>query len=191
MSWEHFCKLGNVPEWYQNVNYKHLKVKDPFNEFDYFKMAKSFIKKPFSIVLSGDPGRGKTHFSFALMRGLLDAGSCGLGDLRFFKSKEFDDRVLQQIKQFGTSSEFLNYNKDYDFLFLDDFGVETSSDRVIRDYYDLIDSRLYNFKTTVISTNLTEKKLSLAFGDRISSRLKEFTWIRFRGADLRGENARL
>lgn len=186
MTWKQFCDLGNVPKWYQDVHYQTLKIPHTSEGDSYIRMAESFIQKPRSLVLCGGPGRGKTHFSYALMRGLFDSSYCGLGSLRFFRSKEFDDRILQETNQFGSAREFLKTAKDYQFLFLDDFGVERATERSLRDYYDLLDGRLYNMKTTVISTNLNDKGISENFGDRLYSRLKEFIWIEFDGPDLRG-----
>lgn len=189
MSWKQFCDLGNVPKWYQSVDYQTLRIPERADGDSFVRMAKSFIDNPRSLVLRGEPGRGKTHFSYALMRGLLDHKRCGLADLRFFRSKSLDDKILAEIYTYKSSVNLLEEVKSYPFLFLDDFGIEREGDRTSRDYYDIIDSRLYNMKTTVISTNLTDKAISHYFTDRMFSRLKEFVWIEFDGPDLRGGNS--
>jgi DNA replication protein DnaC len=193
MTWKEFCDIGkdsgvpsNVPLWYQSVNYKKLRIPPRANGKSYEQMAESFLEKPRNIVLFGPPGRGKTHFTFALIRGLFDRELVGLGNLRFYKSKSLDDRILEEFKRFGSCTHFLRKLAEIPYLFLDDFGVERETDRTSRDYYELLDSRLYNMKTTVISTNLEEKAITNYFGDRVYSRLKEFIWVRFDGPDLRG-----
>lgn len=188
MSWKQFCDLGNVPKWYQNVDTKTLKI--PLNKEgdSYVRMANSFIENPRSLVLFGGPGRGKTHFTFSIIRGLLDSLTCQLHDLRFFRAKELDDKLLLESKQWGSSKGILDQIKDYQYLFLDDFGMERGTERTIREFYDLLDYRLYNMKTTILTTNLDESKMSEYYLERVYSRLKEFIWIEFDGPDLRGGN---
>ncbi len=185
MSWKQFCEL-NVPRWYHDVSIQTLKIPPRADGDTYDRMAYSFINNPRNVVLWGGAGRGKTHFSFALMRGLLDKFPMLLRDMRFFKSKDLDDRILADTKQYGTASDFLRSLKQLDYLFIDDFGMERATDRAKVDYYDLIDARLYNMKTTIISTNLDERAMGEYFGERIYSRFKEFIWIEFDGPDLRG-----
>jgi DNA replication protein DnaC len=185
MSWEKFSSLC-VPKWYQGVSIEKLKIPSRSDGDTYERMGKSFIGKPRNVVLWGGAGRGKTHFSFALMRGLLEKNPDLYGHIRFFKSKELDDRILENTKQYGSASDFLKSMKEIQYLFIDDFGMERATDRAKIDYYDLLDTRLYNMKTTVISTNLDERAMGEYFGERVYSRLKEFIWIEFDGPDLRG-----
>jgi DNA replication protein DnaC len=186
MTWKQFCDLGNVPRWYQSVEIKNLTIPRRADGDSYERMAKSFIQKPQNVVLFGPAGRGKTHFTFALMRGLLDSRPDLLPHIRFFKSKELDDRILAEAKQYGSAGEFLRTIKEIKYLFVDDFGMERGTERSIRDYYDIIDARLHDMQTTVISTNLNESLMGEYFGERVYSRLKEFIWVEFDGPDLRG-----
>lgn len=187
MTWKQFCELeGNVPLWYQNVSHKNLRIPKSADGEDYQHLAELFIANPCNLILRGPPGRGKTHFTYSLIRGLFDSGRARLGDIRFYKSKSFDDRIMDEVQKYKSCTHFIKSVCEIPFFFLDDFGVERDTERANRDYYDFLDTRLYNLKTTVISTNLTEKAITDHYGDRVYSRFKEYFWIDFDGPDLRG-----
>jgi len=192
MSWKEFCLLPDengrtqVAKWYQEVDYRNLKIPQREDGECYKEICKSFLKKPMNLVLTGQAGRGKTHFSYCLLRGLFDFCHVNLGDIRFFKSKALDDRILREINIYHSAASFLSSLAEVEYLFIDDFGIERDSERTNRDYYELLDARLYECKTTVISTNLSEEGIAEHFKGRIYSRLKEFIWMEFDGPDLRG-----
>lgn len=185
MSWDKFCKLGNVPEHYVNVHIDKMDIPRKQGLKSFQTLANNFIKSPKNYIFRGIPGTGKTHFTFSLIRGLLDFYPNVLCDIRFFKSTVLDSQLLAYTKQYGEASVFMNHLKELDFLFIDDFGLESDTSRLFLQYNDLIDSRLYNNKKTIISTNLKDEQIVKSFGDRVLSRLKEYSWIEFDGPDLR------
>jgi DNA replication protein DnaC len=71
-------------------------------------------------------------------------------------------------------------------LVLDDFGIDTGTQRHERDFYEIFNKRFGNNLLTIISTNLDDSALYKAYGERIASRLKEAAVIEFNGPDLRG-----
>lgn len=182
MSWESFCKSNNVGVRFQNVHIGHCKH-IPQEIID---IGIDWCQKPQSLLIHGPAGRGKTHFTYCLVREAIRL--YGLHNVRWTKSKHLDDRILQAYNQFGDTAYTIRQYAEDPILFIDDFGVDRSGERTERDYYELIDSRWENMKPTVITTNLTPELLEEKYGSRIFSRLKDSKWIRFDGPDLRGVN---
>lgn len=182
MSWEDFCRINQVGHRFQNV---HISKCDKISQ-EIVDQGIDWCQKPTSLLLHGAAGRGKTHLTYCLVREAIRR--FGLGSVRWTKSKALDDRILQAFNQYGDTSYTIKSYIEPDILFIDDFGVDRSSERTERDYYELIDTRWEHMKPTVITTNLTPELLEEKYGSRIFSRLKDSKWIRFEGPDLRGVN---
>ena len=149
------------------------------------QFGRKWVNNPCNLVLYGQAGRGKTWFMHCLMHDLFFQRKW----IRFFKSKTLDDLIIENMKTYG-SAQFLIQKQicDCEFLFLDDIGMERSTDRLERDFFEIIDTRLCTLLPTIISTNLDADKIEESYGSRINSRLKEYQWIKFSGDDLRGRN---
>ena len=75
---------------------------------------------------------------------------------------------------------------DCDLLIIDDFGTEFITSYTQSVFFDLLNSRLTENKSTVISSNLLLKKIGEIYQERVMSRLKnEFMFVRFVGSDIR------
>lgn len=180
--WEQFCELNRVPPRLKNAN---LEVNEMMPASRAQLGEKWIIKPKRSLILTGDYGRGKTYFMFAILKGIIRR--FGLAIARFFRSKNLDDRIMDDLRTYGAASHFLGQLKEIPVLFIDDFGVERSSERAERDYFEILDERVAWERPTVISTNLSDEEVRDCFGGRIHSRLKESLWIEFEGKDLRGD----
>jgi len=180
VSWEHFKELNKVKGKYIDCHLDKCIVGSKIVE-----IGSQFILKPQSLILTGDPGRGKTYFSYCLVRGTVE--KFGIASTRWFKSKQLDDRIVQEMSKFGSASSFINSLCEVPFLFIDDFGVDRDTERAQRDYYEIIDNRWEDEKPTIISTNLSPKRIEETYGERIFSRFKDSKWIKFTGPDLRGK----
>lgn len=180
MSWEQFCELSNIgPKYRESTIYGNEVMEKSIRE-----KGELWLENPKkSLILTGETGRGKTYFMFCLIRELLKKRR--ISDLRWWKSKILDDKILEQFKEYGSSSYFLKTIKEISFLFLDDFGMERPTERAERDYYEIIDGRQEWDRPTVISTNLNASEMQKVYGKRIHSRFKEYVWITFDGNDLR------
>lgn len=155
--------------------------------------AKQFIwhfDKEHSLVLSGDPGVGKSHIAVSIAKALREYYS-----VLFIKSTEILSRIRDSYNG-GKYSEqdIFQLCKDVDLLILDDMGAEYdkssgneswASDIIFR----ILDSRLN--KSNVITTNYNESGLSEKFGlngKRINSRMSDRAEkIRIQGKDWRKE----
>ena len=178
VNWEKFVEINSIGPKFQNVSLKMLK--EDQNETVCNFWLKNMKK---SLVLSGDVGRGKSFFMYVLIKELLKKRH--IYDVRFFRSKNLDDKLLADIKEFGSNTYLLDQICQVPYLFIDDFGLERASERVGREIYELIDRRLELEKTTVLSSNLDEIGIKDLYGSKVHSRLQEYFWIKFTGKDLR------
>lgn len=176
MIWAQFCQDNKIGAIYKDCKAQNLRS---FRQY-----AETFVLSPFSMLLTGDAGRGKTYYMLALIRGLLE-NNWTRSSIRFIRAFDLDEKVEEEVKRSGTANYFVGGLADQKFLFIDDFGVEKSKDRAERNYYQLLDQRLNNLMPTIISTNLKEEEILAVYGTRIDSRLKMCRKLVFTGEDLR------
>jgi DNA replication protein DnaC len=181
--WADFCATFGVPRKMLHADHKNFKIISDVHGRSYLTLAEEWIKKPCSLLLEGDPGRGKTFFMHALVKGLLEKAE--VHQICLMRSKDIDDRILAEFMQYGYSTNFLKRLADVEYLLIDDFGVQRLTERSERDWYDFVDRRIMDERVTVFSTNLDKKQFVDAFGGRIASRLEECKRIVFAGPDLR------
>ena len=75
----------------------------------------------------------------------------------------------------------------YEYLVLDDLGVEKITDWVLETLYVLINDRYENEQKLIITSNKNIKELSESLGDRLASRIMEMCHV----VELKGEDKRL
>lgn len=172
-----FCLHNRIPACYIDATLKNLKMLDP--------VVIKFIKRPFPMMIGGEPGTGKTYFLLALIRYLLEVRRLPPHMIRFITAIDLDDRVDEEFKKSGSAKYFLQGLQEDYFLFIDDFGVEKSKERAERNYYTLLDHRLGNSKPTILTTNLKEEEILNVYGARIHSRLKQCFPVILTGEDKR------
>jgi len=178
--------MNGVPDNYKEVKLDHVKTLHP-KAYDLgMEIIDVDFKKIPSVILYGRAGRGKTYFMWSLAIELTKK-YCDSGLIKFVKSKMLDDQLLEASKDFGSPLGIINSLKGVKILMLDDLGMERSTDRVDRDYYDILDARSEWNKPVIISTNFEVKEIKETYGQRIFSRFKEYRWVKFEGDDLRGK----
>lgn len=148
-----------------------------------------------SLVLSGVPGIGKSHLSYAINKAIRSKGYKTL----FIKSTDLLDAIKETYNYHSTvtQDQIFKMINDLDLLVLDDLGGEyekkdpnnqeneTWASDVL---YKVVDMRLG--KSLITTTNYSESgivdKYGQVQGNRILSRIMEnATGIRVEGADLR------
>jgi DNA replication protein DnaC len=184
MSWKDFCIRNDVPERYQNASIAKLILKDD-ERGSYKDKAYRIINTRRSALLTGAAGRGKTYFMFAIIRDLFERKKIYPADIRYFRALSLDATLSEYANNFKTVKPWLDTFIRIPFLFIDDFGLMRDGYKAERDYYDIIDTRVAHKLVTIMTTNLHEDELKDLFGERISSRLKEFVCVDFNGPDLR------
>lgn len=178
--WEEFCRLFKAPPRLKDAKLEHSSMMPEKR----VQMALKWLESPSaSLYIYGDTGCGKTYFIWGLMRQLLRKRHLFM--VRVERGKNLEERILADLANHKTAEFFLDQLRDVPYLFIDEFGEEKSTERVQRDYLDILDHRVEWEKPTIITTNLAPKHLTSRFGARIASRIKTFVKLPFGGIDLR------
>ncbi|MCP3927278.1 MAG: ATP-binding protein [Desulfobacterales bacterium] len=136
-----------------------------------------------SLILSGNPGTGKTHLGCSIVLNLLDQGEMAL-------YRSFYDIVAEMRNMFSSDEKdvliigkYLNVR----LLILDEVGVQCSSDFEKDLLFRIINSRYENKRPTILLTNLNYGDLEKVIGQRIIDRFNEkkggfytFDWESYR-----------
>ena len=161
------------------ARYVHAKLSDFKSSTRATVKAWLADRKSPGLLLYGPVGTGKTHFAYAILRVLLDAGQDALAvnaanfyrELRgAFNSDESEESVM--AKYTGVP-----------WLVFDDAGAGALTDFERRYLLDLLDQRAS--RRTIITSNLTVEEFSKRLDERIGSRLSEFTSFHCGGTDRR------
>ncbi len=134
-----------------------------------------------SILFFGGTGLGKTHLSVAITKRVIERGyyciyTTAEAIFTDFRNDRFSDERLQKVAKY----------EECELLVIDDLGTELSGRDIASLLYNLLNKRINNGKSTIISTNLTNKELLATYDERIVSRLfGEFLTFRFTGKDIR------
>ncbi len=146
-------------------------------------------EKSGNMLLYGPSGLGKSFMAASIYNRVSENGYYAM-----YKSSYALFQFLEDYK-FGrvNREEYaLCYESIYDcdLLIIDDFGTEFINSYTQSVFFDLLNTRLINSKSIVISTNLNFDKIKEIYQDRVSSRLQnEFTTLFFCGEDIRNIKA--
>lgn len=146
-----------------------------------------------NIVLSGQPGRGKTHLAVAALRREIEArGKPG----RFVYVPKLLDEIRKRYADSWDgerADEYEGRMARWPLLVLDDLGAERSTPWVLERITLLLEERQDRALVTVVTTNLMSKlAIEEHFGgtveaQRLASRLGagRYRWIQTAGEDMR------
>lgn len=149
--------------------------------------AINWIKEPAeTLYLSGPPGCGKTYASIAILKELIQQQKYHW--LIYIRSDDLDNELLKSIEQ-KNEREVIEKYSEVPILFIDDLGTERPSERVLKQYLNIIDSRVSNYMPTVYTSNLAIHEIAKTLGDRIASRLQSASEIIFPKKDYRKQQA--
>lgn len=152
--------------------------------------AHSFIsrinKKPAeNMLFTGHTGVGKTFLCSCIAKELMDKHYSVIYQTAFqiidiISQYKFSDKQDYQLK----SSYDLIFTVDL--LIIDDLGTEMINSFTQAEAFNIVNTRLLNDKSTIISTNLTPIEISKNYGERLGSRiLGHYEIHQFLGSDLR------
>ena len=182
-TWEDVLNRFKIGKCYHNANLENVKRINP----EIYQKGKNWlgfsIKK--SLYIHGNAGSGKSYFALALLRALVEHGM-HRADILYRPSDELDDELLMAIEDKNEKYALEKYC-EVKYLIIDDLGVERVNDRVIKQYYRIIDSRLNNLLTTIFTSNIPLANIGKNLGDRIGSRMEITEEIHFPQRDLRKE----
>ncbi len=146
--------------------------------------AHSFGKKMNNLLLFGAPGLGKTHLSAAIAREVSGKGFSVVYDTAGHVFERFE---VQKFSREGEEADSdVTRVLNCDLLILDDLGTEMTTAFVQSALYQIVNTRLMERKSTIISTNLTPEKLSQRYSPQLASRIEgEYQLLPFVGEDIR------
>ncbi len=169
-----------APKKYSQVTLEICDKQPP----EYIQFAKEWAKKPTSVFLCGGYGTGKTQFAFAMIREMFRKNPSGIWP-RYFTSPELDSKLLKASKSEDGDEFAIRDAAMHDLLFIDDLGRETKSERLRRQYFEILNYRYVNDLPTILTSNLSLEKLGDTLDGSIASRIQEWQIIEFNGPDLR------
>ena len=177
-------------EWYSDVLLpgqnktarRHMedKVLNSCQEF-----AMGFGKRTENLLLFGAPGLGKTHLSAAIAREVSDKGYSVVYDTAAHVFERFESQKFSRAGDEELDSD-VERILSCDLLILDDLGTEMTTSFVQSALYQIINTRLMERKSTIISSNLSPEKIAQRYSPQIASRLEgEYQLLSFVGEDIR------
>ncbi len=157
-------------------------AKNNFNTLKNF--AENFSREDGkNFLLFGTTGLGKTHLSTSVAKVVIEKGFNVVYDT---VNEIMSDFEAERFKGTVSTEDIRKRYYDSDLLIIDDLGCEISNQFTVACIYNLINTRINNRRSTIISTNLSEMELREKYADRITSRIfGEFLPLIFLGKDIR------
>ena len=176
LKWENAVKSFRIGKIYQEAVLKNV-----FMGLRMFAM--NWAKLPTeTLYLSGPPGCGKTYASIAILKELILQQKYHW--IIYTRSDDLDSELLKSMEQKNEADVIEKYS-EVPILFIDDLGTERPTERVLKQYLNIIDSRTSNCMPTVYTSNLAIEEVAKTLGDRIASRLQSAYEIIFPRRDYR------
>ena len=147
--------------------------------------AHQFGRRAENLLLFGAPGLGKTHLSAAIARDVSDKGFSVVYDTASHVFERFETQKFGGREDQETAAD-VERVLNCDLLILDDLGTEMTTAFVQSALYQIINTRLMEKRSTIISTNLSPEKLAQRYTPQIASRIEgEYQLLPFFGEDIR------
>lgn len=149
------------------------------------EFVENFGQKPANLFFYGKVGLGKTFLCNCIAKEILDKGHTVLyaPAARLFKIVE-DARFRRE--EMIAPSEQIDFFYSAELLIIDDLGTEFSTIATQSALFDIVNSRILDGRSTIISSNLSPKDMEDSYSDRFVSRLLEhYGFCRFLGSDIR------
>ena len=185
--------IGNLIETQSFDNFDLSHYRESEEDFrrmtQNFEAAKSYAEnfpaKRGNLLLIGPTGTGKTHISTAIAKTVISQGFDVLYDSiqNILSAFEYDRFRAGYGQEEPTAKKYL----DVTLLVIDDLGTEFTNAFTVSVLYNLLNERANRGLSTVISTNLSVKKLTEIYEDRIYSRMigSQYQILQFTGKDYR------
>ncbi len=167
----------------------------PYPSYDNMKnilnKTKSFIeafdKEGGNLLFYGETGLGKTYLSNCIAKALLDTGHTVLYQSAVHLFEDVCGDVIMKKGNHPGSQVTYRYLFSCDLLIIDDLGTEFTNTFVSSELYDILNTRMREGRSTVISTNLNLQELNDRYSDRIATRI----FASYKVYNFYGDNIRL
>ncbi len=148
--------------------------------------VETFDKEGGNLLFYGETGLGKTFLSNCIAKALMDTHHTVLYQSSIHLFEEVCGDVIMRKGENPISKETYKYLYSCDLLIIDDLGTEYTNSFVSSELYNILNTRMREKKSTVISTNLNLQELTERYSDRISTRLfAEYKVFNFYGNNVR------
>lgn len=146
--------------------------------------AYEFSSRSGNLLLSGDPGLGKTFLSACIARVVSQRGCSVVYDTASHIFERFEAQKFSRDD--AEAEEDVARFLRCDLLIVDDLGTELTTEFIRSAVYQIVNTRLMTNKKTIISTNLSPAELSRRYGANILSRIEgSYRILPFFGDDIR------
>lgn len=143
--------------------------------------ARCFAPGDESLLMIGGAGRGKTHLASAVGKVVIEKGYSVVYESASNIVNSFESERFARSNDVDTQRYFV-----CDLLIIDDLGTEFLTQYSISVIFNLINHRIINKLSTIITTNLSLKEIETNYKERIYSRLcGDYTILGFCGKDIR------
>ena len=147
--------------------------------------AHQFGPRSGNLLLSGEPGLGKTFLSACIARVVSENGFSVVYDTAGHIFTQFE-KVKFRREEDEAAEEDVNRCLNCDLLIVDDLGTEMTTAFVQSALYQIVNGRLLAGKQTIINTNLPPEELGRRYSPQILSRIEgEYEILPFFGEDIR------
>lgn len=156
---------------------------DPVAMEDKVRRCRNFVhnlvqgKKQNNLLFTGAIGRGKTHLSLAIANEALKKGCTVI----YYRIEDLLDAIRQYKYEndqglIGAKQQ-LSFLKEADLLIIDDLGVESLTSFAENQIQMIIEDRNNLDKPWIINSNLDVEELQRTYGQRITDRIIEKSYI--------------
>ena len=145
--------------------------------------ARHFEKTGGNLLLTGATGTGKTFLSACIARAVADKGYSVIYETATHLFNKLEQAKFNPTEESRYEAAKLN---SCDLLIVDDLGTEMPGQFVTAALYSLLNDRLLQNKSMIISTNLNVDEMAKRYSPQIASRLYGgFNRLTFVGEDIR------
>lgn len=181
-----------IYEYYSDSEADEVSCKTPRENIEditsYFRTyLQQYPNVSASHLIYGNVGVGKTHLTYCIVNELRRKSLPWI----YLTANEFYDLagqntfLEQNSPQKAIAGQRFLEALNADMLILDDIGSELCNTFTTSQLFLCINERQLKHKPTIITTNLSLSDLKQTYGERIFSRLLDYTPIRISGDDIR------
>ena len=176
-------------DWYSSVPDSRVGA-SPRENMEYNRdvcvdYAYDFNPRSGNLLLTGQPGLGKTFLSACIARVVSEKGYSVVYDTAGHVFERFEARKFSREED-DRAAEDVERILQCDLLILDDLGTEMTTAFVQSALYEIVNTRLLSGKSTIINTNLGVTELNQRYLQQVSSRIEgEYQVLIFFGEDIR------